>query len=227
MIPGGNFAVWLYGSHSRGDSDDFSDMDVLFVSEDGRIVEVDGYLMEQRKDLSISNYSWSEIGNMAQYGSLFLRHIQLEGRPILEGQLAKGRLEKILSSLGSYQRVSRDLSSFRTVLDDIYMSVNDGEASLYFELSTLATVIRHTSILGCSLARDPCFSRNDPIGRVTAHWKLPREWADEFPDLYTYRLYAVRRAPRPREATTQYVLMWCERLNQILTLFEHYATKKS
>ena len=227
MNPDANCAVWLYGSHSRGDADDFSDVDVLFVSEDGRVAEFDGYFVEQPKTLSISNYSWTEIGKMSQYGSLFLRHIQLEGRPILEGQQARGRLEKILSCLGPYKRVSRDLLSFRTVLNDISISLNDGQASLYFELSTLATVIRHTAILGCSLAGAPCFSRNDPIGRLAAHWHIPQEWVAEFPQLYVYRLYAAGRAPRPREANAQYILAWCERLDHILSLLEHHATKKS
>ena len=227
MIPDENYAVWLYGSHSRGDADEFSDVDVLCVSEDGRIAEVDGSFMEQPKSLSISNYSWSEIGKMSQYGSLFLRHIQLEGRSIQESQQARGRLERILSCLGPYKRASRDLLSFRAVLNDISMSLNDGQASLYFELATLATVFRHTAILGCSLAGEPCFSRNGPIGRLTTHWRLPQEWVAEFPQLYAYRLYAAGRASRPREATTQCVLTWCDRLDQILSLLEHHATQKS
>lgn len=227
MIPDDNCALWLYGSHSRGDADDFSDVDVLFVSDDGQVAEFDGHFVEQRRNLSISNYSWSEIGRMSQYGSLFLRHIQLEGRPILEGQQARGRLKRVLSSLGPYQRASRDLLSFRAVFDDISISLNDGQASLYFELSTLATVIRHTAILGCSLAGEPCFSRNDPIGRLATNLNLPQKWVADFPQLYVYRLYAAGRAPRPGEANSEYALTWCNRLDQMLSLLEHHATQKS
>lgn len=227
MNPNDNCAVWLYGSHSRGDADEFSDVDVLYVSEDGRVAEFDGHFMDQPKNLSISNYSWAEIGKMSQYGSLFLRHIQLEGRPILEGQQARGRLERILSCLGPYQRASRDLLSFRTILNDISISLQDGQASLYFELSTLATVIRHTAILGSSLAGEPCFSRNDPIRQLVTHWNLPHEWVAEFPELYVYRLYAAGRAPRPREANVQHILTWCDRLDHILSLLEHHAIKKN
>jgi len=227
MIPHDNCALWLYGSHSRGDADDFSDVDVLFVSENGQFAELDEHFVEQRSNLSISNYSWNEIGRMRQYGSLFLHHIQLEGRPILEGRWARGRMERILSSLGPYQRASGDLLSFKTVLNDISISLDDGQASLYFELSTLATVIRHTAILGCSLVGEPCFSRNDPIGRLATHWNLPQKWVAEFPQIYVYRLYAAGRAPRPRHANAKYAMTWCNRLHQMLCLLEHHAHQKS
>lgn len=227
MISDANCAVWLYGSQSRGDADEFSDVDVLFVSEDGRIEEVAGGLMAEPKNLSISNYSWNEIERMSQYGSLFLHHIQLEGQPILETPRARGRLKKLLSSLGPYQLASRDLLSFRTVLNDIRISLSDGQASLYYELSILATALRHTAILGCSIGGMPCFSRNEAIGQLTDLWKLPQQWVVEFPQLYAYRLYAVCRAPRPREASSEFILTWCNRLDLILSLLENHATKKS
>ena len=98
-----DWAVWVYGSMARGDSDDLSDVDVLVVGPDG---EEAGDLLKtvglSEPKVSISQYSWNEIQGMAAYGSLFLHHIRLEGRPLYEGESCNGRLSAIVSQLGEY-----------------------------------------------------------------------------------------------------------------------------
>ena len=216
MMLESGYAVWLYGSHSRGTADKFSDLDVLFVSgsetNDIAIAE----LFEPSPALSISQYSWSEIEKMARYGSLFLHHLELEGRPIFESTAAMGRLKSILLNLGPYRLASRDLSGFRTVLRDVVASINDGQASLIFELSTLATIFRHASILGCALAGFPCFSREEPVEKLMFTLKFPDSWASEFPKLYRYRLYADGRAPWVNGPSIEFTLTWCMRTQVLL-----------
>ena len=216
MISESGYAVWLYGSYSRGTADKFSDIDVLFVSgsetSDMDIKE----LFEPSPALSISQYSWSEIEKMARYGSLFLRHLELEGRPIFESTPAKGRLKGILFNLGPYRLASRDLAGFRTVLHDVVASINDGQASLVFELSTLGTIFRHASILGCALSGFPCFSRKEPVERLMSAWNFPDRWAKEFPKLYEYCLYAAGRAPRVHDPSIEFTWTWCMRTQGLL-----------
>src|SRR5438552_4163356 len=93
--------LWLYGSYARRDSDSWSDVDLLLVSnselvEEGlgveetlrradlnlaEIPELNTWVTEPSK-LSISRYTWNEIEEMASYGSLFLHHLRLEGESL-------------------------------------------------------------------------------------------------------------------------------------------------
>ena len=216
MMLESGYAVWLYGSHSRGTADKFSDLDVLFVSESETSDIAIAELFEPSHALSISQYSWIEIEKMALYGSLFLHHLELEGRPIFESTQAKGRLKSILLNLGPYQLASRDLSGFRIVLRDVVASINDGQASLFFELSTLGTIFRHASILGCALDGFPCFSREEPVERLMLTLKFPDSWASEFPKLYRYRLFADGRAPRVNDPSIEFAWTWCMRTQVLL-----------
>ena len=106
-------------------------------------------------NVSISRYSWDEIRGMARYGSLFLHHIRLEGRPLYEAESCRGRLHATVAELGEYTLARRDIRGFKVVLADIAESLESG-GSRVFELSVLATVIRHASILGCWLIGALC-----------------------------------------------------------------------
>ena len=226
-MTGNGYAVWLYGSHSRGTADEFSDLDVLFVSE-AELMNVKALEpFGSAATFSISWYSWPEIEEMASYGSLFLRHVELEGRVILESAPARGRLMNILSTLGPYRMAQRDIRGFRTVLQDVIDSVADGQASLTFEVATLGTVFRHASILGCALDGTPCFSRTEPVEKVVSAWRLPKRWATEFPRLYGYRLYAEGRSPRRLEPNLGFVWTWCRRTHMLLDALEEQVDRQA
>ena len=90
------YAIWLYGSHSRGVVDEFSDIDVLFVSESELDDKVVYDVFESPTGISISRYSWEEMERMAEYGSLFLRHVALEGRVVFETAQARAALAPYL-----------------------------------------------------------------------------------------------------------------------------------
>jgi predicted nucleotidyltransferase len=71
--------IWLYGSQARGDTDTLSDVDVLVAGEVD--AEALGQLPYSQPQLSVVRYDWDELELMASYGSLFLHHVRLEGRP--------------------------------------------------------------------------------------------------------------------------------------------------
>lgn len=208
-------AIWLYGSHARGDSDQLSDVDVLVVSNEA----VDSTLipteLRVRNQLAIARYSWGEIEGMARYGSLFLQHLRLEGRTVLEGPRAKDRLRDVLGTLAGYTKAKQDLAAFRAVLTDVRESVVSIDC-FTFELATVATVFRHACILGCSLAGSPCFSRIGPIARLVGAWSLAPNWLEEFPVLYAYRMYAEGRSLRPEPAPRRMIERWCSRADRLL-----------
>ena len=191
-----NSAIWMYGSSARGDTDDLSDLDVLVV---GRIdSSVNVTVKEATGDervASISNYSWREVEEMAAYGSLFLQHLRLEARPLIEDGPCEGRLRHVLDNMGPYTRAPRDLTAFRTVVRDVEGSLGVGDLVL-FELSVLATVIRHASILGCWLLGRPSFGRTEPVARFSRACMRELGGMAGFADLYAYRLYFDRRVGR-------------------------------
>ena len=182
------WSVWAYGSVARGDADRLSDYDVLVVGPES--AELSTVLMEaglNGEDVSISRYSWEEVVGMAGYGSLFLHHVRLEGRPLYEDGACRGRLQTILCDLGEYTLARRDIRGFEVVLGDVDESLKRGGAKA-FELSVLGTVIRHASILGCWLLGNPTFGRLAPVESFSSAAGLEVSMSD-FEHLYMYRLY--------------------------------------
>ena len=190
-----NWSVWTYGSVARGDADRLSDHDVLVVGPESG--ELGAVMKEAGLDgdaVSISRYSWEEIVGMAAYGSLFLHHVRLEGRPLYENDACRGRLRGVLGELGAYALAPRDVQGFKTVLGDVAESLQRGGAEA-FELSVLGTVIRHASILGCWLLGNPTFGRLAPVKFFSAAAGLAVGMPD-FERLYMYRLYCDGRVER-------------------------------
>ena len=168
-------AYWLYGSHSRGDADAYSDVDILLVSDGrslSRNVVLPNGLGEGKK---VSRYSWMEIVGMAKYGSLFLHHVRLEGKPLYEEDECRGTLCGILESMPKYQKGARDVKGFKTVLDDVRVALQS-QCDEPFELSVLATVIRHASILLCWIHGMPQFGRTRPVRLAGSIIGVETDW---------------------------------------------------
>ena len=212
------WSVWSYGSSARGDADGLSDVDVLLVGPHGgqseRVLVAAGLCST---DVSISRYSWDEIRGMAKYGSLFLHHIRLEGRPLYEGESCKGRLSTIVAELGEYTLARRDIRGFKVVLADIAESLEHG-GSMVFELSVLATVIRHASILGCWLIGAPMFGRLTPVACFAAATGRTVT-LDDFEPLYMYRLYCDGRLGRSALRSVT-VGTWLDRAQRLVESLE-------
>jgi predicted nucleotidyltransferase len=208
------FATWLYGSHARGDADELSDIDMLVISEsvDDPIDVSDLY---PERSASVTRYTWAELEGMVESGSLFLLHLELEGRPLTESPSVKGRLAAALSRLGRYKFAARDAQGFSDVLSDVRHSLWDG-GSLVYELATLGTVVRHTAILGCAMAGQPCFSRYEPVRRVSELWGTKGRWESDFDLLYRYRLYADGRLSKPPSATLEFATHWCNLAEELI-----------
>ena len=208
--------IWLYGSHARGDFDGRSDVDLLYVSDRVDLAATAAVGVRPKEDSVVSLYSWHEIEAMAEYGSLFLHHLRIDGQPVYESPQCTGRLEKRLSRLGQYQLASRDLLGFRRVVDDVLMSLSDGQASLRYELSVLGTVVRHAAILGCALNGSYCFSRIEPVEKMISLGALPKHWAEEFAGLYDYRLLVDGRIQGCATPSMALAQTWCSRAEALL-----------
>lgn len=213
--------VWLYGSFARGDADEKSDIDVLIIDSNRKnpidlTAELEPYGTRQP---SLSRYTWSEIEGMRGNGSLFLHHLKAEGRPLEEGSSVCGRLRSYLEALTPYTRARQDVRAFRAGLDEARDSLQSG-GSIVFELSVIATLIRHSSILGCYVVDEPTFGRISPVERIVRKWGMDQRLVEEFRALYSYKMLAERRVKNIEMQDTAYGLEWCCRLEKMLSRLE-------
>jgi hypothetical protein len=216
-------AVWLYGSVARGDPDAHSDIDVLVLSDGPALAPVrelvkrDSLAAQQLgcgSEVSIMQFTWKEVTQMASYGSLFLHHVNLEGRPLLTDD--DGRSELLLRELAPYARGLDEMECFRAVLSDVKSSL-DAEHSPVFELSVIATALRHAFILGCYVRGRPSFGRSAPFRQLTSELGRSSAFADELGRLYDFRLYQYGRTEVPFKPTSEDVAQWLEIANGLLS----------
>jgi len=199
----GAYMVALYGSAARHENDALSDQDVVVLAD--QQVKVP---FPQSEKLSVSKYSWEELQRMASYGSLFLWHLRREALPVEYNTAGYTAFRRILDGLGEYQFVERDVVAFRESVEDVSGAVELGDTSFEFELASLATVVRHASILGCYLIGSPQFGRYSSVEVFCRSRQLPSKIISDFPAAYSYRMAIARDLPMPRTPTTQEMLMW-------------------
>jgi predicted nucleotidyltransferase len=205
---------WLYGSAARGDVDGLSDIDVLVV---GEFDECDlAQLPYPKERLSIVRYDWAELEHMAAYGSLFLHHVSLEGRPLGN----RSRLSALLDGLPRYVRAHRELASFVTVLDDVEGSLTRDHSPTY-ELSVIATALRHACILGCYAINRPSFGRASAFAVFLLHAGLGA-MVDDAQRLYGFRLHEDGRAPAPFDPSTEDVRLWLAQARMVIAEVARY-----
>lgn len=197
------YVVLLYGSAARGDCDEQSDRDLLLLCDDR---EATSNVLELAVPFaSVSHYTWAEFAGMRSYGSLFLHHLDREARELATDQESAGaaRYRALMATLPPYARANRDLISFGLALDDIEDALNAGDTSPAFELGAIATVMRHSSIVGCYLRGSLCFGRYESVRRFCEIAELPSDISSGFPALYEFRMYQARRAVRPTANGTE------------------------
>lgn len=194
--------VWLFGSAARGDTDSRSDIDVLVAGplEDESLIG----LPYSRDALSVVQYDWAELEHMAAYGSLFLHHVRLEGKPAQHHR--SSRLKELIAALPGYSRADHELDSFVKVLDDVEDSLTADHAPA-FELSVVATALRHACILGCYAIGRPTFGRNAAFEAFLSAVSKSRLIAPA-QRLYEFRLHEDGRGPAPFPPTTRATRAW-------------------
>ena len=78
--------VRIFGSRTRGDHDEYSDLDIIVVSEGLNMLkreEIKNYLEKRfHCDVSISWYSKIKLNKYFTEGHLFAWHLYLESKPI-------------------------------------------------------------------------------------------------------------------------------------------------
>jgi Nucleotidyltransferase domain len=197
----------LYGSRARGDYDKLSDIDMLSVGDELCSITVN----ESDPRLCVSHYSWAEFEAMHQYGSLFLHHLKTQSRPFKHNITGLAEYTRLMETLPGYKRAARDIESFRLSLEDVRQALASGDTTPEFELSALATTVRHSCILGCYLVGKPEFGRYAPVSTFCDMVGLPSQIGSEFVELYQFRMMIVRKAEAPvRGELDAYAMNWLE-----------------
>lgn len=209
------WSMRLFGSAARGGSDEFSDVDLLVVGDVPKRHVIEQVRAGARAaPVAIAQYSWEQVKQMAEYGSLFLQHVLLEGQRVASSSDGDNCLDDILSSMGDYTRTEADLLAFHTVVDDSVMAVSSGHEPSY-EAGVVATTIRHSSILGCWLLGEPSFGRIEPTARIFDQMGYGDELVRDYEKLYSCKLYSEGRLSSIDMPSATYVLRWCETAREI------------
>jgi hypothetical protein len=212
----------LYGSVARGTADARSDIDVLVATATGKL---DGHVIPLADALTAgaSSYSWNELEYMHRSGSLFILHLQREGKLLHADSEGKELYTLLLSSLPPYSGVRRDLSAFLAAVDDAESALRVGSTGIEFELASIATTIRHASILGCYLGGDPDFGRYSAVNKFLRLAKLDPGLLHDFKKLYAFRLAQDGRQSSPELPSADTIAEWVK----VARVFVDAATELS
>ena len=211
------FVCVLYGSAARGDSDNLSDVDVLVVDDVKN-------RHHQYENASVVRYGWSEMAEMRAYGSLFLRHLRLHSRVLTGNDIGKIAYSQVLDTIPSYDRVRFDLTSFRSAVDDSRGAIELQDTSPEFELASLATVMRHCSILGCYLLGVDEFSRTRPVEICCDAFNLGTDAVKLYKCIYRFRIALARGHPFPPSPSMSMVEDSITFAKDLVLRVEQYAT---
>jgi hypothetical protein len=103
-------AAMLYGSVARGDDRDGSDVDVLALTRRP-------FPPRQVRQLSITSYTPAQLVSLARAGSLFVLHLRMEGRALLDPEGALARVLDTYRPPASYALLRDALRKASAILD--------------------------------------------------------------------------------------------------------------
>lgn len=190
------FVEILYGSAARGDNDAVSDIDLLIVDDSAR-------RPASRHGATVVRYTWAEFREMSSYGSLFLRHLRKEGHILSADNLGGLQYRRLLAHLPRYSRAAFDLRSFELAIQDSETALTEGDTSVEFEIASLATVMRHCSILGSYLLGAENFTRTGAFDVCCDKFGLGDLSKEIFRRMYSYRIAMARDLPFPDAANME------------------------
>lgn len=222
-IVGNIISIYLFGSSTRGEQDEYSDYDVFLCIKDCKDEEyfsIKNIIEETYKHTKyeFSIYQISSLTEMHKKGSYFLWHLKNEGIQIYDKNCT---LAKLLNSLPRYKKTFEDFQEYYDILLDIKESVESNDFTPTYELSILATLARNVCIGLCYLHGEMVFGRVTPVEKCKEYYSQSFPFnIDEYLNLYKYRLFENRKnldlgINKPNK---EYINNWIIKVEKLITL---------
>ena len=191
-------AVFLYGSFATMKDDDYSDVDILVITNS----EIDTFQKEQieniflelfSNNIDISIYDQRNYQKLLDSGSLFLHHIKNEAK-LLYSNRNKSK-DYYFKGLREFKGISEDILLYSRMLKKTELSIKNNGIS-FFDLRVLAMLARNTLIvLNYNKYKDKTkFGKFDVYEKIKDEFnELPLE---DYSELLKYRSFYNRDFPK-------------------------------
>jgi hypothetical protein len=135
-------ALFLYGSHARGDAKDTSDVDILQVTP----VHTAPYTI---RSFNITCYTFEQLMRLAGRGGLFARHLVEEAVPLDDPHDILGALKSAYVATQTYDGVRKEVCGCAPLLDVAECKFNENIEGL----SSLASYLIRTYLYALAFER--------------------------------------------------------------------------
>ncbi|MCO1600017.1 nucleotidyltransferase domain-containing protein [Desulfosporosinus nitroreducens] len=214
--------IVIFGSHARGESDENSDLDLLFIIEDCDEISYLNKKISLQKQLDIpfewiSLYTKNAINNMCEYGSYFLWHLKTECKIFYSKTQF---LEKVLENIKPYRNTYFDLMEYSTICNDIRESIGFNDKTYNYELNILASIARNTCIALAYINNKISFGRIQPVKTCIEDIGIDFPFnIKEYIELYNFRIVYNRKLiiPNLKPITKEYINSWVDKLEILIT----------
>lgn len=223
--------IAVFGSCARGENDERSDIDLLFIIDDCSNEEYSrkkDYLISQLKvpEGWISVYKKSSIKNMNKYSSYFLWHLKLESKVIFS---RNNFLEEIFKNISEYKKVESDLNQYQNICKDIRDLISYDLRTYKYELSILASIARNTCMTLCYIIDKKSFGRIEPVD-ISINYvgeNFPFS-IDEYKNLYEYRISYKREDSKlsVEENIETYMNNWINKIENLIEIVKDEYSRK-
>jgi predicted nucleotidyltransferase len=190
--------ICLFGSLARGDTDEWSDIDLLVVgdSEQLRPTALLRSLPDRLRTerLSLVCYSPEELRSLFEMGSSFIDHIRQEGKPLYD---RNGLLTHILKdSFEPKLNVAEELSTELKRLE-IYDDLSLFKGNFLFCLAQLYAIGKSVAILGVLAGGDREYARDRAFEAAKLIYPERATEIEKISRLRPFYRRVTRRQPEP------------------------------
>ncbi len=218
--------IYLFGSVARGDSDKYSDIDLLIVIDDCSENEYISLKNAFSKMMGIpaswiSQYRISKVINMYEKGSYFLWHIKKEGVLLFT---RNNQLPTLLLSLKKYNNVDDDLKEYHEIVFDIEKELSNKFLCEEYELAVLASLVRNTCIAIAYIDEKFEFGRYSAVEYCFLKYNIKVE-ISEFQKLYLFRLYQTGKVDAINKGDVGLINKWIAVEKELLEIAKERSQK--
>jgi len=132
----------LFGSTARGDTDVYSDRDILIVDDDVKVLAARSAQLEAQ-GASVASYTFSKMAALAAHGALFVQHLKLEAQVTRD---INGRLATLLAKFKPRTSYSSEIID-NAALSTLAGRVPVGARGALFAADILYVGVRNHGVL--------------------------------------------------------------------------------